>query len=114
MPLNLVIAIFTLRLLKSMNNAPILCSCGGGLGAYHQVGLDGCFRYHVTDEKEIPKNRRRWYNPDWFEEPVWVWDIDDYWITEYTLFHQRLYAQDENGNWTRPKSKDSTNSLEVN
>lgn len=90
----------------------VVCSCGGGNGAYHPVGVGECFRYHVTDENEIPKNRRRWYNPEWWEEPVWIWDIGDHWVTEYTLFNQRLYAQDENGNWTRPKSKDSVNSLE--
>jgi hypothetical protein len=89
----------------------VLCSCGGGDGINHPVGEGSCLRYHVTDPTEIPTNRRRIYNPDWFEESVWIWDIADYWITEYTLYHQRLYAQDENGNWTRPKSKDSINSL---
>ena len=90
----------------------VVCSCGGGQGANHPVGVGGCFRYHVTDENEIPKNRRRWYNPEWWEEPVWIWDIGDHWVTEYTLFNQRLYSKDKNGNWTRPKSKDSVNSLE--
>jgi hypothetical protein len=89
----------------------VVCSCGGGNGVNHPVGENGCFRYHVTDPKEIPHNRRRIYNPEWFKEPVWIWSIADYWITEYTLLHQRMYAQDANGNWTRPKSKDSVNSL---
>lgn len=89
----------------------ILCSCGGGNGAFHPVAEHGCFRYHVTDSNEIPRNRRRIYNPEWFKESVWIWDINDYWITEYTLFQQRMYAQDDNGNWTRPKTKESINSL---
>lgn len=90
----------------------VVCSCGGGNGAYHPIAENGCFRYHVTDPKEIPTNRRRIYNPEWFKEPVFIWDIGDHWVTEYTLFQQRMYAQDENGNWTRPKSKESRNSLE--
>lgn len=94
-------------------NDPVLCSCGYGDGANHPVGVGNCARYHVTDPKEIPRNRRQIYNPDWFGDNVWIWDIDDYWITEYTLFNQRLYAQDSNGNWTRPKDKDSVNSIEV-
>jgi len=49
-----------------------MCSCGGGEGANHPVGIGGCFRYHVTELNEIPRNRRRWYNPEWFEEPVWI------------------------------------------
>lgn len=90
----------------------ILCSCGYGDGVNHLVGEGNCCRYHVTDASEIPTNRRQWYNPEWWEEPVWVWDIGDHWVTEYTLLHQRMYHQDENGNWTRPKSKDSVNSLD--
>lgn len=95
-------------------NIPVVrCSCGGGNGAYHIVGVGGCFRYHVTDNKEIPRNRRIYQTPDMFNgQPTWIWDIDDYWITEYTLLQQRLYSQDDNVNWTRPKSKDSINSLE--
>lgn len=89
----------------------VLCSCGYGDGPNHIVGEGNCCRYHVTDIKEIPRNRRRIYNPKYFPEPVWIWDIEDYWITEYTLFFQRMYAVDENGNWTRPKNKDSVNSL---
>jgi hypothetical protein len=95
----------------NMKKQSIVCSCGGGNGAYHPIAKDGCFRYHVTNKNEIPTNRRRWYNPDWWKEPVWVWDIGNQWITEYTLYNQRMYAQDENGNWTRPKSKESINSL---
>ena len=92
----------------------IVCNCGGGNGVNHQVGKGKCLRYHVTDDNEIPKNRRQISRPDlWGNQLVWVWDISDYWITEYTLFHQRLYAKDENGNWTRPKSKDSINSIEL-
>lgn len=90
----------------------VVCSCGGSNGAYHPIAENGCFRYHVTDPKEIPTNRRRIYNPEWFKEPVFIWDIGDHWVTEYTLFQQRMYTQDENGNWTRPKSKESRNSLE--
>jgi hypothetical protein len=93
--------------------ALILCSCGYGPGINHPVGENGCCRYRVTDKNEIPKNRRRVYIPDFWEEPVWIWDIADYFITEYTLFSQRLYAQDENGNWTRPKNKDSTTSIDA-
>lgn len=33
-------------------------------------------------------------------------------ITDYTLRHQRLYSQETNGRWTRPKSNDSVNSLD--
>lgn len=87
------------------NNQVVLCSCGGGNGADHPVGVGGCLRYHVTEENELPKNRRRWYNPEWWEEPVWIWDIGDHWVTEYTLFSQRLYSRDQYGNWTRPKTK---------
>lgn len=91
----------------------VLCGCGGGNnGPHHPISENGCFRYHVTDPKEIPTNRRAWYNPDWFEDTVWVWDIGDHWVTEYTLFEQRMYHQDDNGNWTRPKTKESRNSLE--
>lgn len=90
----------------------IMCRCGYGEPKVHIVGEGKCCRYHVTDPIEIPKNRRRIYNPEWFKEPVWIWDVSDYWVTEYTLFQQRLYAQDENGNWTRPKNKESTNSLD--
>ncbi len=93
-----------------MKKNNVVCSCGGGDGANHTIGENGCFRYHVTDKKEIPHNRR--INYDQFEKPVFIWDIGDYWVTEYTLFHQRMYAQDKNGNWTRPKSKESSNSLE--
>lgn len=91
----------------------VICNCGGGEGVNHTVGEGGCYRYHVTDPKEIPHSRKRIYNPEWWDEPVWIWTIDDYFITEYTLFNQRLYAQDENGNWTRPKDKDSVNSIEA-
>lgn len=90
----------------------VYCSCGGGDGANHPVGEGSCLRYLVTDPNEIPTNRRLWYNPDWWKDSIWVWDIGDGWVTEYTLYNQRLYAQDENGNWTRPKSKESVNSLE--
>lgn len=89
----------------------IICSCGGGNGKNHILDEDNCLRYHVVDENEIPKNRRRVYNPEWFNEPVWIWDISDYWITEFTLYYQRMYSQDKNGNWSRPKSKESVNSM---
>lgn len=100
---------------KTVNTAGkiVACSCGGGEGINHPVGEGNCFRYHVTDPNEIPKNRRQWYNDNWWDENVWIWDIGDHWVTEYTLFNQRGYSQDENGNWTRPKSKDSVNSVEV-
>jgi len=97
---------------QSYTSQNVMCGCGGGNGANHPVGVGSCLRYHVTDPKEIPANRRKIYNPEWFKEPVFIWDIDDHWVTEYTLFQQRMYAQDENGNWTRPKSKESINSLE--
>lgn len=95
-----------------MKEKHITCSCGGNDKRNHPVGENGCFRYHVTDPNEIPRNRRK-INLDSFKKPtfIWVWDIGDNWVTEYTLFNQRMYAQDENGNWTRPKSKDSINSL---
>jgi len=94
-----------------MENNIVVCNCGGGAGKNHPVGLDKCYRYHVTDPKEIPVNRRIVHDPDMWKEPVWIWDIGDGWVTEYTLFHQRLYSKDKNNNWTRPKSKDSVNSL---
>ena len=75
----------------------ILCSCGGGGGgggAYHVVGVGGCFRYHITDEKDIPRNRRLFQSPNGLN---WIWDVGDHSVTEYTLFHQRLYSQDEIG-----------------
>jgi len=87
-----------------------VCGCGGE-GGCHPVGEGKCYRYLVTDPDEIPTNRRRIYNPEWFDNAVWIWTIRDYWVTEYTLLQQRLYAQEEDGNWTRPKSKDSVNSL---
>lgn len=90
----------------------LTCSCGGGGRAHHPLGKGGCFRYHVTDENEIPKNRRLVDKEFGFTKLVWIWDIADYWITEYTLLEQRLYSQHENGEWSRPKSKDSVNSLE--
>ncbi len=90
----------------------LTCGCGYGDGAHHPLGEGKCCRYHVTEENEIPKNRRLVDKEFGFTKPVWIWDIADYWITEYTLFEQRLYSQDENGNWSRPKSKDSVNSLE--
>lgn len=93
-----------------MQNKIIICNCGGDK-PNHLVGSENCYRYYITDENEIPKNRRKIYNPEWFENSVWIWDIGDHWVTEYTLFHQRHYSQDENGNWTRPKSKESTISL---
>ena len=95
-----------------MNKKNIVCSCGGANGANHPVSENGCFRYHVTDENEIPKNRRQWKESNSSKDPVWIWDIGESWVTEYTLYNQRLYSKDKNGNWTRPKSKDSINSLE--
>ena len=92
----------------------VKCGCGYGEGANHLVGVGNCCRYHVTDPYEIPRNRRRVYMPQYWEEPVVLWDIGDHWVTEYTLFHQRGYHQDENGNWTRPKSKDSIISIGEN
>lgn len=88
------------------------CNCGYGDGENHTIGEGSCARFIVTDPKEIPTNRRQIYNPDWFPDNVWVWDIDNYFITEYTLFNQRLYHQHENGLWSRPKSRDSVNSVE--
>jgi hypothetical protein len=97
---------------EQCNTPVVVCSCGGVDKPNHPVGESGCFRYHVTDPKEIPHNRRRIYNPEWFKEPVFIWNIGDHLVTEYTLFQQRMYSQDENGNWTRPKSKQTRNSLE--
>jgi hypothetical protein len=93
-------------------NAIVMCGCGGEDGR-HPCGIGGCFRYVVTDPNEIPRNRRYHYNPEGaFKDPVWIWDVGDSWCTEYTLFHQRLYGYDEKtGEWTRPKSKCSKNSL---
>jgi hypothetical protein len=95
-----------------MNN--ITCSCGGGPGAHHPISENGCLRYVVTDPKEIPTNRRISKDPRYnsSKTPVYVWDVGGITITEYTLIYQRMYAQKEDGTWTRPKSKDSTNSLE--
>lgn len=86
----------------------LTCSCGGGEGNIHPLGEGGCLRYHVTDLEEIPYNRRK---VDIQGTPNFVWDIGDTWVTEYTLLNQRMYAQHPDGSWSRPKSKDSINSL---
>jgi len=96
------------------NKETVRCGCGYGEGNNHIVGKGTCARYHVTNPDEIPRNRREVYNPEINKEPVFMWDIKNYSITEYTLLSQRMYNQDENGNWTRPKSKESRNSLEGN
>jgi len=90
----------------------VRCGCGGEDGI-HPCGIGGCLRYVVTDPNEIPHNRRYHYNPaGGWDEPVWIWDIGDSFVTEYTLFQQRLYSYDEKtGQWTRPKSKYSVNSI---
>lgn len=90
----------------------IICGCGG-LNEIHEVGIEKCFRYHVTSENELPKNKRLALE-GMFDEAVYIWDIGNYRITDYTLFNQRMYTVDENGNWTRPKSKDSINSIDFN
>jgi len=90
----------------------VVCSCGGVDKPYHPVGENGCLRYHVTDPKEMPRNKRRKFI-EHINQVSTVYDIgDQIGITEHTVFQQRLYAVDENGNWTRPKSKESRNSLE--
>lgn len=88
------------------------CSCGYEEGT-HEVGEGNCCRYIVTDPDKIPRNRRKIYNPKWFKDNIWIWDVGDHWVTEYTLLHQRMYAKHDSGKWSRPKGDPSINSLKV-
>jgi len=98
--------------MKKLTKDSYVCHCGGA-PAPHKTGSPNCYRFVVTEPKEIPTNRRRIYNPaGGFDEPTWVWDVGGQTITEYTLFYQRMYSVDINQVWTRPKSRDSVNSLE--
>jgi hypothetical protein len=94
-----------------LNTNNMVCSCGGVSTSHHPLGENGCFRYHVTDSNELPTNRRLAEGVGG-EVSTWVWDIGGHTITEYTLLYQRNYSQHDNGEWSRPKTKDSTNSLE--
>lgn len=90
----------------------LLCSCGGGDGAYHPLGKGGCFRMKA-EEKLIPTNfRKERLVPAIHKEPIDVCDVNGYSISVYTLKCQRLYAQHPNGDWSLPKDESSINSLE--
>lgn len=90
----------------------LTCGCGGENGL-HQLGTKKCFRYLVTEEKELPKNKRLAPDGMFKDNNVFIWDIGDHWVTDYTLFNQRMYAK-HGDKWSRPKSKDSVNSIEFN
>lgn len=91
----------------------VTCGCGCGLPR-HRLGVDLCYRYIVTDPEEIPQNNRRIYNPAIWPEPVWVWDVGGHTITDYTLRFQRGYSyHKEQLVWSRPKHRDSINSLDA-
>lgn len=90
----------------------LLCSCGGGERANHQLGKDGCFRMKAVG-KLIPINfRKERLIPSVHKQPINVCDINGYSISVYTLKHQRLYAEIADGIWSLPKDKSSINSLE--
>lgn len=96
----------TLSGVIDMSENNILCHCGGGARTPHSVGVDKCFRYHVTDHSELPRNFRI------DDRGFLILDVGTNTITDYTLKQQRGYSEDKCGNWTRPKSKDSVNSLQ--
>lgn len=43
--------------------------------------------------------------------PMWLMPGELGPITDYTLYEQRMYAFHDNGRWSRPKDRSSTNSL---
>ena len=86
------------------------CNCGGRTGA-HETGDGLCFRFIVSGD-EIPRNRRKKeIKTENGHTMAWVWDVSGSWCTEFTLFNQRLYVQHPSGDWSRPKSRCSKNSI---
>ena len=83
------------------------CGCGSRQ-AVHELGNEKCLRY-ILEKDEIPTNRRIETNV----MQAWIWSVNKSWCTEYTLFNQRLYKKHKSGDWSRPKSKSSINSIKM-
>jgi hypothetical protein len=75
------------------------CSCGCGLLPNHQLGFGDCLR-----ERVFAKPRKKSGETD-------RWVVDGHTITTFTLTQQRGYHLHNDGNWSRPKDHESTNSL---
>ena len=52
------------------------------------------------------------WGTNYIGEPDLMWLLEGKEITDFTLRHQRMYAKEPDGTWTRPKDGGSWNSLE--
>ena len=83
----------------------VKCHCGGGKVSPHELGNPDCYRETVSAPLgPFAKDGTTF----------WKTTADDHsgFITEYTLKHQRCYSLHKEGIWSRPKSRDSINSIE--
>jgi hypothetical protein len=93
------------------------CGCGYGVATHpfedmeglrvHELGEGTCCRM-ITTGSLIPTDFRMQVYNDRIEE---VCTVNGQTITTWTLRNQRLYTKHDNGVWSLPKNKESTNSL---
>jgi len=104
----------------------LLCGCGHGEATHPFEGLEG-LRLHVLGEGNCARKLAIGnLVPTNFRFEVWttlagtphestflteVCDVNGQTITAYTLKHQRMYSQHEDGSWSLLKSEESTISI---
>lgn len=99
------------------------CGCGHGVATHEHPNFPGELRIHVLGEGSCAReevvgleNKIKFFKGKLFEsqdETNLVNLGDGEVITEYTFRWQRMYSyHEESGKYSRPKSRDSVNSLE--
>jgi hypothetical protein len=103
-----------------VSNAKALCNCGGenvselikvthNPNRGHILGKGGCFRKEAVGGL-VPSDFR--YNETYGYNEC---KVNGYYITVFTLLHQRCYSfHEEAGIWSLPKDESSVNSIEMN
>lgn len=99
------------------------CGCGHGKATHEHPNFPGELRIHILGvgtcaREEVPGlgDKLKFFKgklfPHW-EKDVDLVNLDGEIITLYTFRFQRMYSfHEDSGVWSRPKSKESVNSLE--